>query len=57
MILPELGVIRKRRRTYAKDHVVIHLDEVDDLGQFVDIVVSWIIQFLLNLSDMYETRI
>uniref|UniRef100_A0A914C3B3 CYTH domain-containing protein n=1 Tax=Acrobeloides nanus TaxID=290746 RepID=A0A914C3B3_9BILA len=40
MTLPELGVIRRKRRTYAKDHVVINLDEMENLGLFIDIIIA-----------------
>ncbi|CAJ0586618.1 unnamed protein product, partial [Mesorhabditis spiculigera] len=38
--LGELGVIRKRRRVFIAEDVRIYLDDVDDIGQFVDIAIS-----------------
>lgn len=40
MALGELGVVKKRRRVYCKDKLRIHLDEVDNIGIFIEFAVS-----------------
>lgn len=38
--LGELGTIRKKRRIFITDDVRIYLDDVDEIGQFIDVAVS-----------------
>uniref|UniRef100_A0A0M3IWI5 Tubulin_C domain-containing protein n=1 Tax=Ascaris lumbricoides TaxID=6252 RepID=A0A0M3IWI5_ASCLU len=40
MALGELGVIRTERRIFEKDNIVISLDNIEDMGEFIDITVS-----------------
>lgn len=39
MALGELGVIRTERRIFEKDNIVISLDNIEDMGEFIDITV------------------
>ncbi|VDM31481.1 unnamed protein product [Toxocara canis] len=40
MALGELGVIRTARRVFAKDNIIISLDNIEDMGEFVEITVN-----------------
>jgi len=40
LCLPEVGVVKKRRRVYVRDNIRINLDDVESLGKFVDIEIQ-----------------
>ncbi|CAD5211238.1 unnamed protein product [Bursaphelenchus okinawaensis] len=40
LCITELGSIKKKRRVYVKDNVRINLDDVEDVGVFVDIEIK-----------------
>uniref|UniRef100_A0A914RJN6 Uncharacterized protein n=1 Tax=Parascaris equorum TaxID=6256 RepID=A0A914RJN6_PAREQ len=40
MALGEVGVIHADRRIFEKDNIVISVDTVEDLGEFINITVS-----------------